>query len=561
MTESVWNVSGYDRDDAVRLCRSGINPLVAVLMASRGICDGEEIENLLRDDCSGITSPFLMKGMDAAADRVRRAIADGESVVVYGDYDVDGITSSCLVADYLRSRGLECGIYIPERLESGYGVRSSALDAIKDGGASLVITVDCGITAAEEARHAEEIGLDMVVTDHHEVSGPVPDTVVVDPKQPDCPSPTKTLAGVGVAFKLICAVDGEENTEKLLGEYSDLVALGTIADVMPVTGENRIYIRRGLEKIRRGDRPGISELCSAAGTEESRISVTGVGYTLAPRINAAGRLGAADTAVELLTTDDSACAAQRAEELCAMNRERQRIEAEMLKDALEMLKETPPDGKPIVLASDEWHQGVAGIVASRLTEKFGLPSVMICLKNGVGRGSCRSVGGFNIFEALEKCRDELIGFGGHDMAAGLTIEAGAVDSFRRKLRECFEERREEVPEQSLRVDFEVVKPEILTVYNIDALGVLEPYGTGNPQPVLCLRDTEVERLVPLSEGKHTKMWVRKGDESFEAVFFGKSIGDLGAKENGAADIAFVPQVNEYRGRRSVQLYLVDIIAH
>ena len=550
-----WTISGYDREKAVQHCRRGLNPMVSVILASRGLEDASE---LTKDDISLLSDPMSLKDMDRAAERVRVAIDRGEHVAVYGDYDVDGITASCVVADYLRRRGLTCDIYIPERLEEGYGVKSAALDTIKAQGAGLVITVDCGITAVEEAEHAKEIGLDMVITDHHECGDRLPDAMAaVDPKRPDCPSPAKTLAGVGVAFKLICAVEGPGSEERLLDTYGDLVACGTIADVMPVTGENRVLIKRGLERIGAGSRPGLRELMSAAGLEGKYPTVTSVGFILAPRINAAGRIGRAEVAVELLLTDNAAEAASLAGELCAMNRERQCIEGAMFKEALDMLAKDPPDGKPIVLASDRWHQGVCGIVASKLVDRFGLPAVMICLKDGVGRGSCRSVEGFNLFDALSAHRELLLNFGGHEMAAGLTVEKDSVDALRRALGESFAALPEKICERVLHVDFEVIKPELLSMANIDAMAALEPYGAGNPQPVLCMMDVLVENAVSLSDGRHSKLWVSKRGEVFEAIFFSKSLQDLGACTGVRADVAFYPQINEFRGRRSVQLNLVD----
>lgn len=560
MAYGKWNVTGYDRSEAVRLTRKGLNPIIAVLLASRKIAEDKDIEALTKSDISIVSSPLLIKDMEQAANRVRRAIALKEHVTVYGDYDVDGITSSCLVCDYLRDKGVECDIYIPERLEEGYGVKNTAIDTIKERGTELIITVDCGITAAENKRYAKSLGMDMVITDHHEMSGEMPESPVVDPCRPDCTSPAKMLAGVGVAFKLICAIEGEENTEKLLHRYGDLVAVGTIADVMPMTGENRYYIREGLELIKKGSRPGFSELCTAAGTDKSKISVTTVGYTLAPRINAAGRLGGTDIAVNLLLSKNGEEAAAYAQKLCGLNRERQKIEGEMLKEAVGMLQENPPDGKPIVLASDHWHQGVAGIVASRVSDKFGLPTVMISIKDGVGRGSCRSSGGYNIFEALQSCRELLTNFGGHEMAAGLTVDEGRIDELREALGRVYTSAAVEACEPELKVDFEVIKPELLSEENVESLDSLEPYGVGNPQPVLCMKNVRVENLMALSEGKHTKMWLSKNGRSFEAVFFAKTIQELGAKVGSYADVAFSPQINEFKGRRSVQLYLMDFMA-
>ncbi len=552
-----WNVRGYDRADAVRLVHGGLSPMAAVLLASRGITAGNELADYMSEELTLLTDPMSFRDMDLARDRVRRAIEAGERVAVYGDYDVDGITSSCLVADYLRGRGLTCDIYIPQRLEEGYGVKSAALDTIKGWGASLVITVDCGITAVEEARHAGEIGLDLVITDHHRCGEEIPRALAaVDPKRPDCPSGAGSLAGVGVAFKLICAVAGPGSEEELLKRYGDLVATGTIADVMPVTGENRVLIKRGLARMRDMARPGFVELRAASGLDNRAPTVSNVGFAIAPRINAAGRLGSTSTAVELLLTKDRRRASVLADELCALNRERQRIEGEMFRKALDMLDAFPDRTKPIVLASHTWHQGVCGIVASRVSEKFNVPAVMICVKDGVGRGSCRSVEGFNLYEALTKCRDILLGFGGHEMAAGLTVSEERIDDLRDALGRLYD--GSTAPERVLNIDFEVIRPELLSLSNVESLEGLEPYGAGNPTPVMCMRDVSVENVAGLSEGRHTKLWVKKGDSVFEALFFSRRPEELGVRTGGRADIAFTPQINEFRGRRTVQLSLSDV---
>ena len=552
-----WNVRGYDRGEAVRLCRRGLNPMVAVLLASRGITDAEALSDWLRDDLSALSDPLSFQDMERARDRVRQALERGEHVAVYGDYDVDGITASCLVADYLRGRGLVCDIYIPQRLEEGYGVKAAALDTIKGWGCTLVITVDCGITALEEAAYAAGIGLDLVITDHHRCGETVPAALAaVDPMRLDCPSASKDLAGVGVAFKLVCAVEGPGSEERLLEKYGDLAAAGTVADVMPVTGENRVLIKRGLRRMYEGARPGFSELRAASGLDNRPPTVSNVGFTIAPRINAAGRLGSTATAVELLLTRDRRRASVLADELCALNRERQRIENDMFHEALSMLEAFPDRTKPIVLASDTWHQGVCGIVASRMSEKFNVPAVMISVKDGVGRGSCRSVEGFNLYDALSRCRDVLLGYGGHEMAAGLTVSRENIGALREALGKLYT--GSAAPERVLNVDFEVFKPELLSLGNVESLDRLEPYGAGNPTPVMCMRDVSVENVAGLSEGRHTKLWLSKGGAVFEALFFTHRPEELGVRTGDRADIAFTPQVNEFRGRRAVQLSLDDI---
>ncbi len=555
-----WKISGYNRDDGVRLCRNGINPLVSVVLASRGISDPKVFSELMEESASLLHDPFLLKGMDAAASRVRQAIDNCEHIAVYGDYDVDGITGTCLLTEYFVSKGLECEMYIPNRLEEGYGVKKHGIEHLADKGVTLIVTVDCGITAVEETICAKALGVDVVITDHHECGEILPDTAVVNPKRHDCTYPDKMLAGVGVAFKLICAVEGVQNTEKLINKYGDLVAVGTIADVMPVVGENRIFIRRGLELVRRGMRPGFDKLCLAAGVDKKQLTVTGVSFTIAPRLNAAGRLVKTNVATSLLLTNDPYEAEVLADELCALNRRRQELETEMYLSAMSMLKKEPPDGKPIVLASSSWHQGVAGIVASKVSERYRLPAVMICLQNGKGRGSCRSYGDFNIYDALEASSSCLEGYGGHSMAAGLTVLEENVDDFRESLGRYYEEKVKEPFESILDIDFEVIKPRLLTVENVTALGDLEPYGTGNPKPTLCIKDAEIHNIIALGGGKHTKLLVRKWNEFYECIFFSRSIEQLGVHMGGIVDIAFAPQINEFRGKRTVQLLLDDLLA-
>ena len=557
MKYGTWKIAGFDRTAAASLFRNGINPLVAVLLASRGITDTERAYKFIENDTSVVCDPYLMDDMDKAAARIKRAMESGEHIAVYGDYDVDGITSACLLASFFRDKGCNCEIYIPERMEEGYGVKTGAIDTLCAMGVTLIITVDCGITAIDEVKYAASVGVDMIITDHHECGEALPDAVaVVDPKRKGGSYPYSSLAGVGVAFKLICAVDGD-GYESLLEKYGDLVAVGTIADVVPVTGENRLFIRRGLEMIKSKGRLGLKTLCEAAGIDRRQITAGNIGFSLAPRINAAGRLGFTDCARRLFMTEDEREAAELAERLCDLNRERQALEGEFFAQALEMLEKTPPRGLPIVLASGDWHQGITGIVASRLTERYGLPAIVICIKDGVGKGSCRSFGGFNMYEALEYSRDCILGFGGHEMAAGITIKEDRVDELRERLGRYYNEVAKMPPVPELKVDFEVTKPELLAIENVRALSLLEPFGTDNQSPVLCFKSAEVVSVLPICAGKHTKLWASLGGDVFECVFFSKTAEELGFTDGNRVDIAFTPQINEFRGRCSVQLNLID----
>ncbi len=538
------------------LVAAGYTPLLAAVLAHRGIMDPAEANEFIYGGEELLLPAETMTDMPKAAARVRSAIENGETVAVYGDYDVDGITSACLVTSYLRSKGLTCIPYIPDRLEEGYGLNSAALDTLAGRGATLVITVDCGITAAAEAVHARELGVDLIITDHHECgSGVLPDAyAVVDPKRPDCNYPNKGLAGVGVAFKLLCAIEGSATA--LLEKYSDLVGAGTVADVMPLTGENRYIVRRGLEQMEHRPRPGVAALLGECGGGTKRMTATTVGFTLAPRINAAGRLGNAALGAKLLLAASLAEAVPLAQELCRMNRERQELEHEIWEQAHELLRKNPPDG-PIVLASEGWHQGVIGIAASRLAEEFCLPCVMICLDGEMGKGSCRSYGGFNLFDALSACSECLEGFGGHALAAGLTIRRDRVDDFRAKLTEYY--RNCPAPEHPrLECELRIDDPALLTMECVESLELLEPYGAGNPRPTLCITDVVLERVTPIGGGNHLKLRLGKGGVEFDCVMFGCRAEALGAREGDRVDAAFYPQINEFRGRRSVQLLMTDL---
>lgn len=554
-----WNIAGYDREVGKNLFRNGINPLLALVMASRNVCAVEEANKLIADDMSKLADPFILADMQKAVDRIMLAINSGEHIAVYGDYDVDGITSSCFLASFFREKGLECDIYIPERLEEGYGVKIGGIKSLYEKGVTLIITVDCGVTALEETDFANSLGIDMVITDHHECGEKLPNAVaVIDPKRGDSVYPEKSLAGVGVAFKLVCAIEKDTDISILLRKYSDLVAVGTVADVVPVTGENRIFIRHGLDAIKKGGRIGIKKLCTASGIDNRQITSGNIGFTLAPRINAAGRLGCTKCAQQLLLTDDEREAEELAQELCALNRSRQQLEGEIFSEALSMLEKEPPNGKMIVLAKEGWHQGVAGIVASKVSEKYCLPTIIICLQNGVGRGSCRSFGGFNLFEALDKNSGFLEAFGGHEMAAGLTILSDKVAPFRESMGQYYRDNAAADTVSVLNIDFQIAKAEILTIENVQALSALEPFGNGNPTPVMSIADAEVTAVIPICGGKHTKIWITKDGSFFEGVFFSRSAEELKVKDGGRIDLAFIPQINEFRGKRSVQLNLLDV---
>ena len=540
------------------LLEAGYSPLLAAVLNVRGLGDPISARSFLDCDDALLGDPLMMADMPQAVMRITRAIALGEKVAVYGDYDVDGITSTCMLTDYLRKKGLQCEYYIPDRMEEGYGLNTSAIAALRERGVSLIITVDCGVTTVEEAAYAAGLGVDMIVTDHHECREELPNVIaVVDPKRPDCNYPSRDLAGVGVAFKLLCALEG--SPEAMLEEYSDLVAVGTIADVMPLTGENRYIVKHGLKKLMSSPRPGLRALMEEAGLGDKRITATNIGFTLAPRLNASGRLGQASMAAELLLTDSMRTAASRAADLCQLNRDRQMLETDIWREALDMIGEDTPS-LPIVLSCETWHQGVIGIAASRLTEAFNVPAIMICLDGDRGKGSCRSCGGFNLFEALSACSEYLEGFGGHALAAGLTIKRENIPAFTRALGEYYLENPGEA-EKTLDVDLCVDSPELLTMKCVEDLELMEPCGTGNARATLCITRAYLSALTPIGGGRHLRLTVEKFGHSYECVFFSRTAEELGIRCGDFVDIAFFPQINEFRSRRSVQLLLSDLRVH
>ena len=559
MKYSNWKVPSGPPTIPKDLLRAGCTPLLAAILTLRGMGRLDEAETFLLGGSETLHDPLLLEDILPAIRRIARAIAAGEHVAVYGDYDVDGITSACLMSDYLRYRGLEAELYIPDRLDEGYGLNTAAIDKLHELGVSLIITVDCGVTSIEETAHANALGIDMIITDHHECREELPDAVaVVDPKRPQCPYPGTALAGVGVAFKLVCALEGD--TDRMLERYGDLLAVGTVADVMPVIGENRYMIRVGLEKLSGPDcSPGLAALMRETGSADKRPTASTISYALAPRINAAGRLGDTRTAVELLQTHDRRRAELLAKELCEINRHRQELEFSIWQDALAMLDGQTPVA-PLVLAAEGWHPGVIGIVASKLTDAFSLPSVMICLDDDKGKGSCRSVGDFNLYEALTACKDCLEGFGGHAMAAGLTIRADKVNEFRRKLGEYYLAHPSDyVP--ALEAEIMITDPRLLTMDCVESLDSLEPCGSGNPRPLMYMDNARLDTAIAIGGGKHSRLRLSHLGADYDAVFFSRTLNDLGVSQGDSVDLIFSPQINEFRGRRNVQLVLNDIRKH
>ncbi len=555
MKYGIWNVSKLQTEYVNALVSGGYAPLTAMVLAARGFRDPAQAAQTL--DCSTtLLDPFTMTDMDLAVGRVGLALQRGERIAVFGDYDVDGITSTCLLTSFLRGLGADCVPYIPGRLEEGYGLNPIAIHQLHEAGVKLIITVDCGITAIPEALLCKELGMELVITDHHECKDTLPQAcAVVDPHRPDGGYAHKTLSGVGVAFKLAAALCGSQ--EQVLEEYADMVCLGTVADVMPLLGENRVFVARGLEALAHTHRPGIAALMAEAGCDPKNLSASAIGFMLAPRINAAGRMGQIDLAVELFLTSDPVRATELARALCDLNRQRQAVESEIYSQAVSML---PPGRTPeaIVLADESWHQGVVGIVASRMAEEYACPAFLICLDGEHGKASSRSYGGFNLFSSLTTLSDLLESYGGHELAAGFTITRNNIPAFRTQICALAAQfYTGGLPRTTLDIDC-AIPAELLTVKGIDALNALEPCGNGCPKPVLMMQDLVVDRISMVGGGRHMRLRLRQGHHLLNAIYFSATAEMASIQPGDLVDVAFTPQINEFRGDRTPQMNVLDI---
>lgn len=557
-----WVTAKPNLENVRSLARScGFTPLAAAALCARGIDTPERAQAFLETDPAKLYDPFALPDMRQAVQTVQQAIAQGEQIVVFGDYDVDGVTSTCVLTRMLRTLGANVRHYIPDRLSEGYGLSVSAMDTLAAQGAKLIITVDSGVSAFEEIAHARALGMNVVVTDHHECREELPDAnAVVNPKRLDSTYPFSELAGVGVTFKLVCALAGAERQQEMLETYGDLVALGTVADVMPLVGENRILVAAGLYHMAETRNLGLSMLLRESGQHGKKLTASTISFILAPRINAAGRLGHADMAAELFLTDDPHRAQTLAAALCEQNKQRQTTENEILLQALQKLRREydPLEDQVIVLAGENWHHGVIGIVSSRICDRYSCPTVLIALEEGIGKGSGRSVKGFNLYEALRDSADLLERFGGHELAAGLTIRQENIPAFKQNMMAWAKEHvdpKELMP--LLHIDCPIA-PELITLEAIEGLDVLEPFGMGNPQPIFSMHDLLVEEITPISSDRHVRLTLSKDGIPYTAMLFGTGQGGCGFAQGNYVDAAFCLEVNEYRGHKSVQMVIKDI---
>lgn len=542
----------------------GVMPLMANILLNRNI-EPENFRQFLSKSKQGIINPLSMLDMEKAAERIKTAVEKKERIVIYGDYDVDGITSTTLLYTFLKSVGADASYYIPDRFDEGYGINIMAVNKFIKEGAKLLVTVDCGITAIGEVEFAKLQGMDVVITDHHTCKERIPEAAVavVNPKREDDTYEFDGLAGVGVAFKLAMAVAMKMGISagKVFDEYVDLAAIGTIADVVPLLSENRVIVDKGILALQEPKRLGIKALLEVSGVADKRVTPSTVAFALAPRLNAAGRLGSAKTAVELLMSDNYESAIKIARELDLANRERQETELDIMREALAMIDADKDFHKKrvIVLAKEGWHNGVIGIVASKLMEKFYRPCILISVTDGVGKGSGRSIPGLNLFNALSSCEDLLTNFGGHAVAAGLGISADKIEELEKRLDKYIKDNTTDEDMIPVVLIDSVINGQSLNMNTVRRLAALEPFGMANESPVFAVKDARVRNVSSVGlDGKHIRMQIEKDGVLVNTIGFGMGeFADI-IKTDDKVHIAFKPDINVYQGNESLQLVLTDI---
>lgn len=555
-----WEVRPLDKERAAAFAQTyGVPFFLAMLMNIRGLDDAAHLREFLGEG-EPLSDPFLLKDMDKAAARITRAVDNMEKIAVYGDYDADGVTSTAMLYSYLETRGADVIFYIPQREGEGYGMNIGAVEYLKEQGVSLIVTVDNGISSVQEVARANELGIDVVVTDHHRPQEILPDAVaVVDAYRPDDTSPYKHFSGVGIAFKLLMALeDGAGDVEDLLEAYSDLAAIGTIGDIVPLTGENRTLIRAGLERLSQSDRPGVQALLENAGVAGKALTSTNVAFTLVPRINATGRMGAPERAVRLLISGYEEEAEVLSEEICADNEERRRVEAEIAEAAFADIEAKGyMKDRVVVVDGENWHHGVIGIVASRVTERCGKPCMIISRGETEAKGSGRSIEGFSLFEAICACGDLLIKFGGHPMAAGITLKLENIEAFRKRINQYAAEHFPQMPTQTVTLDCKL-NPAALSVSMAQSLTQLEPFGNGNPQPVFGLFNMELSNVTPVGGGGHLRLTLEKNGAVITAMRFNTKPEELPYHIGDKIDLAVQLEAREFRGQPSLTVIVRDM---
>lgn len=561
-----WSVAQLNKPRALSISESmGIPMLLSVLLNIRGITDEDQIREFLSDE-PVFADPFTIKDMDKASDRIRLAIDSYEKICVYGDYDADGVTATALLYSYLQSAGADVIYYIPSRADEGYGMNADAIKELSDRGVSLIVTVDNGISAYEEVEYASSLGIDTVVTDHHTVPDVLPPAVaVVDPHREDCPSSFKELSGVGVAFKLVMAIEGEYcDMDQLLSNFADLASLGTIGDVVSLTDENRSLVKEGIRYLQDSDRVGIRALLRSAGYEDKEVTSGTLAFTVVPRINAVGRLGLSTRSVELLLTEDETLASSLADELSEDNYTRQQIERDILAEIDQRLRDDPSITQQsiIIIDGDNWHQGVIGIVAARVKGAFGKPTIIISREGDTARASGRSVEGFSLSDAIFSCSDLLVHFGGHPMAVGFSLDSVNIDLFKDAVYD-YVDSLDEMPLPEISLDCKL-NPSLLELSLLDSIRALEPFGAGNPVPVFGLYNMRIDDIRELSGGKHRKLVVSRDNARVTVMCFNVDVSGFAYNTGDVVDLAVTLDKNFYAGNtylsviaREIKLSSVD----
>ncbi len=553
-----WELAAPSLETVSLFCENGFSPLTAYLSAVKGMEDLEEARRFLEGE-EDLSDPFLLLDMDKAVKRIQKAIEEGERICIYGDYDCDGITATALLYIHLQNIGADVFFYIPDRDQEGYGMNLRAVDAIAGRGASLIITVDNGISAIDEIAYAIRSGLDVVVTDHHQPREPLPVcTAVVNPHRKDQKMVFRDLAGVGIAFKLVCALEQDDGKE-MLEYYADLVALGTIADVVPLLGENRYMVRQGLKSLRHTQNMGLEALLSASGLGEKELDARSVGFILAPRINAAGRLGQAAKALALLLSEEEESAASLAEELCSYNQKRQTLEAAILKDVAVFIGKNPSllHQRVLLIAGKGWHPGVIGVVCARVVEKFGKPCILFCEEDGKLRGSGRSVDGFDLIGCISRCHALLEQYGGHPAAAGLTLKAEYYQEFCIQIQQAAARIAKYMPAPVLHLDKSVAVQEV-TVPVLKTLKKLGPFGSCNDLPVFLYERCRIEGIYMMGAGKHLRLRLNQDGQSFYAVYFHMPPENFYYQVGETVDIAANCEINLYQNKEQLSIKIKDI---
>lgn len=552
-----WILPVLDKDGASLLAEEcEIHPFLALLLHARGVRTAEELRAFLWDDIED-SDPFMLPDMDLAVARVQQAIDSGESVLIFGDYDADGITATVLLYTYLKGHNANVTYHIPTR-EEGYGLNNARVEEAAQNGVTLIITVDNGIAAVEETAYARELGVDVIITDHHQPQDVLPQAIaVVDPHRKDCEMAFRGYAGVGVAFLLACALEGDSDT--VLAQFGDLVALGTLADVMPLEAENRRLVRAGLQQINQNPRAGIAALLQVAGAADKPLSSSSAVFTISPRINAAGRMADPNLASRLLLAQTTETALALAEEVQQCNLQRQNTELAIMNEVLQEIRNHPEwmSQRVLVIEGENWHQGVVGIVAARVLERYGKPCVVMSINGDTAKGSGRSLPGFPLFDAIAACEPLLLSFGGHELAAGVGMKTANIDAFRKQINAYAAEHIPDMPVRELRLDCKL-RPSQIDLEKLQLLAAMEPFGNSNPAPIFGLFDMNLDNITPVGNGKHLRLSVSRDGCRLSAMYFHCAVDELSIPCGSKVNLAVTLDRNEYRGVVSPSIIVKDI---